>query len=112
MNSTLPEMPPHRCKLLWCAFWFVFLGTPAFIIMAAGIADRTRGAVSTYFSNALPVAIPGGFVAAGFTAGFLFVRLTSRRPGFVRDVVAFGLVFTVLMGVVATFMVLLFGRSL
>ena len=111
MNSELPDLPPPRRKLLWITFGFVFLGTPVFLLLAAEITDRISGPLSTRLAFIWPFTILGGIVAAGSTTGFLFARLTTRRPGFMRDVIAFGFVFTLLIGVI-TVLVLAFWTNL
>jgi hypothetical protein len=111
MDSELPDLPPRRRKLLWGTFGFVFLGTPVFLLLAAEIADRIPGGFSSRLAFIWPFAILGGIAAAGSTTGFLFARLTTRGPGFLRDVIAFGFIFTLLIGVITT-LVLVFWSNL
>src|SRR5687767_9835370 len=101
VNSELPELPPLRRKLLWLTFWFLLFGTPMFSFLAAAALDRIAGAFRGSLTSVFPFAILSGIAAAGFTLGFLFVRLTTRSTkGFVRDVIAFGFIFCLLLVVI------------
>jgi len=102
MDSELPDLPPRRRKLLWITFGFVLLGTPVFLLLAAEIVDRISFSFSLRFAPIWLCSALGGIVAAGSVAGFLFARLTTRGPGFLRDVIAFGFIFTLLIGVITT----------
>jgi hypothetical protein len=110
MDSELPDLPPRRRKLLWGTFGFVFLGTPVFLLLAAEIFDRISIAFSPRFAPLWLFSALGGIVAAGSVAGFLFARLTTRGPGFLRDVIAFGFIFTLLIGVITTLLVVFWSN--
>ncbi len=111
MNSELPDLPPQRRNLLWITFGFLLLGAPVFLLLAAEITDQISSPFFRRLALLWPIAILGGIAAAGSTTGFLFARLTTRGPGFKRDVIAFGFIFTLLIGVITT-LVLAFWANL
>jgi hypothetical protein len=101
VDATPPEPPRmlDRRKLLWWAFWFVFLSTPVFGMFLPTAMSRLP------FLTLLPVPrfilLLASLVGGAFAAGFLLSRLTSQTTGqFVRRGIGFGLALTTVYAII------------
>jgi hypothetical protein len=96
--------------LLWGTFWLVFLGTPLFVLCALKAVNEfpmLRSLEDFWLSTLF-----GGALSSGFLTSFLFVRLTERkREGIVREVIAFGVSFTLIIGIMS-FLAVVFGFAI
>ena len=108
VDFELPELPSQRRKMLWCVFWIALLGTPLLTLISPLVSfrliDELPRIVRSQAATIFPFATISGLVAAGFTSGFLYVRLTARsRIHFVRDAIMFGFLFLGLIAAIIFF---------
>lgn len=101
MNSTPPEPPPtDRRGLLWFAFWFLFVSTPV-VVIGLPVLYKHFPQFDVFKDYGL-IEAGGALLGGGFTAAFLLARLRSKSTAqIVWRTVGFGLLFTVLFGVIS-----------
>ena len=87
-------------RLLWAAFWFVFLTTP--VVAAVIRAGVQRLSMDSLWNSIAVMAIPGTIGGGALLAGFLVARLKNRDPLqlFFRSV-SFGILFAMFHLIVA-----------
>jgi hypothetical protein len=94
-----PRMLDHR-KLLWWAFWFVFLTTP---VCAVFLPSALRHFPLQRFLP-LPVFLCclAGVVAGAFAAGFILAKLTTKTNAeFISRGIGYGLGLVTVYAIIA-----------
>jgi hypothetical protein len=108
MSSPEPSTPPDRRKLLWWAFWLVFLTTPVCVLFAPALASKihfVRGS-GVMGLNAI-LACLGSLIGGAGAAGFILARLTSKTNS---DFISRGIAYS--MGIAALYLILAFAGCL